>query len=258
MSIKNSKIVFLVIVFMLLGACRTNPPSSQGQQGIPGPSSPTAGTPVPTSGGGLPPSGTGSPSTPGGSKNKPSTADGSASGESSDGEGVEDSAAIPPEWEDDEATSGEGASEEGVANSDEPSFEEAVFEEAEELSEAELEELEKELDESLGDFDETIRREQEYAEQNANENAEDAAYDSGEDSLAGVGTFESYTDADVSGGDGGEADDSVVETKTPDDIPDARDDDIVARQIREAALKEKDPVLREKLWEEYRKYKKQT
>lgn len=41
----------------------------------------------------------------------------------------------------------------------------------------------------------------------------------------------------------------------PDDIPDGRDDDIVARQIREAAMAEKDPKLREKLWEEYRKYK---
>ena len=36
-------------------------------------------------------------------------------------------------------------------------------------------------------------------------------------------------------------------------------DDIVARQLREAAEKETDPVLKEKLWEEYRRYKeKQT
>lgn len=41
----------------------------------------------------------------------------------------------------------------------------------------------------------------------------------------------------------------------PADIPDGRGDDIVARQIREAAMKEQDPVLREKLWDEYRKYK---
>ncbi len=43
----------------------------------------------------------------------------------------------------------------------------------------------------------------------------------------------------------------------PEDIEGGSDDDIVARQIREAALKEKDPVLREKLWDEYRKYKNQ-
>ena len=41
----------------------------------------------------------------------------------------------------------------------------------------------------------------------------------------------------------------------PDDIPDARDDDIIARQLREAAMNETDPELREKLWEEYRRYK---
>ena len=34
------------------------------------------------------------------------------------------------------------------------------------------------------------------------------------------------------------------------------DDDIVARQLREAAMKEKDPQLRERLWQEYRDYKK--
>ena len=34
-----------------------------------------------------------------------------------------------------------------------------------------------------------------------------------------------------------------------------RDDDIVARQLREAAEKETDPELKEKLWQEYRKYK---
>lgn len=42
----------------------------------------------------------------------------------------------------------------------------------------------------------------------------------------------------------------------PNDIPNARDDDIVARQLREAATRETDPVLREKLWDEYRKYRK--
>ena len=44
-------------------------------------------------------------------------------------------------------------------------------------------------------------------------------------------------------------------TQVPDDIPDARDDDIIARQLREAAMNEPDPELREKLWEEYRRYK---
>ena len=36
---------------------------------------------------------------------------------------------------------------------------------------------------------------------------------------------------------------------------DPKDDDIVARQLREAAEKESDPGLREKLWKEYERYK---
>ena len=41
----------------------------------------------------------------------------------------------------------------------------------------------------------------------------------------------------------------------PGDIPDGNDDDVVARQLREAAMREGDPEVREKLWNEYRKYK---
>jgi hypothetical protein len=44
-------------------------------------------------------------------------------------------------------------------------------------------------------------------------------------------------------------------TPPPAGIPDGADDDIVARQLREAAMNEDDPELREKLWEEYRVYK---
>ena len=40
----------------------------------------------------------------------------------------------------------------------------------------------------------------------------------------------------------------------PDDIPSGRDDDVVARQLREAAMSEPDPALREALWDEYRNY----
>ena len=39
------------------------------------------------------------------------------------------------------------------------------------------------------------------------------------------------------------------------DRRDAKDDDIIARQLREAAMAEPDPELREKLWDEYRRYK---
>lgn len=44
-------------------------------------------------------------------------------------------------------------------------------------------------------------------------------------------------------------------SQVPPDLVDASGDDIIARQLREAAMKEQDPELREKLWDEYRKYK---
>ncbi|WP_066917931.1 hypothetical protein [Steroidobacter denitrificans] len=56
----------------------------------------------------------------------------------------------------------------------------------------------------------------------------------------------------VGGGTGGGSGPNTV----PAGIPDGSDDDIVARQLREAAMSESDPELREKLWQEYRNYKK--
>ncbi|MDD9810310.1 MAG: hypothetical protein OXU71_01120 [Gammaproteobacteria bacterium] len=43
--------------------------------------------------------------------------------------------------------------------------------------------------------------------------------------------------------------------QTPDDIPPSANDDIIAKQLREAAQEETDPVTRAKLWNEYRRYK---
>jgi hypothetical protein len=51
----------------------------------------------------------------------------------------------------------------------------------------------------------------------------------------------------------------VASAEMPDlnqgDIPDAQGDDIVAQQLREAAMSEPDPELQAKLWEEYKRYK---
>lgn len=53
----------------------------------------------------------------------------------------------------------------------------------------------------------------------------------------------------------GEFDNSQQESyPVPEDIPSGNNDDVVARQIREAALSETDPELREALWDEYRTY----
>lgn len=43
--------------------------------------------------------------------------------------------------------------------------------------------------------------------------------------------------------------------KIPEDIPSADNDSVLERQIREAAMREKDPAVQAKLWNEYRRYK---
>ena len=45
-------------------------------------------------------------------------------------------------------------------------------------------------------------------------------------------------------------------SRVPPDVGNGNGDDIVARQLREAAIQEENPELRNKLWDEYRKYKK--
>jgi len=86
------------------------------------------------------------------------------------------------------------------------------------------------------------------------ETAEEQAAGAASESAAGEGSREEESGEGVSspsgstgGGRGG--------GRVPPDIPDGSDDDIVARQLREAAMNEEDPELREKLWDEYREYK---
>ncbi|MEE2982624.1 MAG: hypothetical protein VX929_04955 [Pseudomonadota bacterium] len=129
--------------------------------------------------------------------------------------------------------------------------------------------LDSELDGSLAEFDAEMRRARAAAEIDKNQ-----AYGGG-GSPAGIkgGRGQRYEAPDERRGEGGAAagtgigntPDLVGETgggrqhiaaaAPPPNISDGRDDDIVARQLREAATKEADPILREKLWEEYRKYK---
>jgi len=52
--------------------------------------------------------------------------------------------------------------------------------------------------------------------------------------------------------------DTGSDSEQPEDVGDGSDDDVVARQLREAAQKETDPELKAKLWEEYRRYKRGT
>ncbi len=69
----------------------------------------------------------------------------------------------------------------------------------------------------------------------------------------GGGSQSGGSGGSVGGPQGGEAGEQG-EFPIPDDIPSGRDDDVVARQIREAAMNEPDPELREALWDEYRRY----
>lgn len=65
-------------------------------------------------------------------------------------------------------------------------------------------------------------------------------------------------DAPGAGGSGNSKPQEVASASlpsSPDDLPSAQDDDIVAKQLREAAVAESDPELRDKLWDEYRRYK---
>jgi len=80
--------------------------------------------------------------------------------------------------------------------------------------------------------------------------AGDAAQEGGEKETGG-GQDRSKRPAKSSQGKGSEA--SAGQDQPP---VDAQDDDIVARQLREAAEKETDPVLKERLWKEYYDYKK--
>ncbi len=144
--------------------------------------------------------------------------------------------------------------------------------------------LDAELDASLGDFDEMLLREQEQLADKAR--TAEAAGGGGAGGTAGAQSYAGdagaasdtfSTQGEIGAGapdaaDAAETGEGPVaaaggysktaqqegKSPAPADIPDGGDDDIVARQLREAAEKETDPALREKLWDEYRKYKNAT
>lgn len=136
--------------------------------------------------------------------------------------------------------------------------------------------LEDEFEKSLGDFDDSLLEEQQKV---AEVSRDTGAFEGGGGQGGGgtVGLGEQAGEAgegsggtvgvvnNSAGGSGGsirEEPGSVdqlskeqIGERTPEDIPSGVDDDIVAKQLREAALAEEDPELRERLWDEYRAYK---
>jgi hypothetical protein len=161
-----------------------------------------------------------------------------------------------------------------------------------ETSEERKENLDRKLDSSLAEFDGLILKEQEILEQRREASAaagggagagtaevgggSGGEAESGEEGAAGGDEGKETAEARGSGGSKddpvgeptaseegapAEAENGEVESsdtssgRIPPDVGDGSDDDIVARQLREAAMKEEDPELREKLWDEYRAYK---
>ncbi len=144
----------------------------------------------------------------------------------------------------------------------------SVGEFPEESAEERAERLGKELDESIGGFDETLGEEQREIAA-AGRVMEGYDTEGGEEGGGSGGLISLGSQTAGAGGQPGRSGSgSGVQTspiagmsqediteRTPDDIPITVDDDIIARQLREAALVENDPALRDRLWAEYRKYK---
>ncbi|MGB5346283.1 MAG: hypothetical protein WBN23_08970, partial [Woeseia sp.] len=133
--------------------------------------------------------------------------------------------------------------------------------------------LEGELEKSVGGFDEVLAEEQREISTVGRDTEGFGGGGGGGRGGVGLGRQEGMRGTGESGGGsgvpgqgtagGGGSTPSVagmseddVKSRTPGDIPDLVSEDIVAKQLREAALAEDDPELRERLWEEYRRYNK--
>lgn len=136
--------------------------------------------------------------------------------------------------------------------------------------------LEQEMGKLISDFDGLLLRHQEKLKleqavsQSKGSRDSDAFDKPGEKQTAGAGV---PADADMEeqgsksgttqqaaepgSGPGVEKQGDTQDLKT-EGIGDGSDDDVVARQLREAAETETDPVLKKQLWEEYKKYKNAT
>lgn len=118
--------------------------------------------------------------------------------------------------------------------------------------------LGKRLEEGFAEFDQIMLSEQEAISKEANEEGYGDFSDgdvSGEAESAEEPLQTAMVDSDPVSvkGEGNTA--TRDHSRVPPDLVSAEGDDIIARQLREAAMKEQDPELREKLWDEYRKYK---
>jgi len=129
--------------------------------------------------------------------------------------------------------------------------------------------LDAQLERGTGEFDSMILEEQ-TAQRRAARERDTSVEPSGQGDETGAGPGGGYgPEGGVAGAGGystgggmggasrggGTIPPDTAKFPPPADIPDGDDDDVVARQLREAAMREPDPAVREKLWDEYRKYK---
>ena len=136
-----------------------------------------------------------------------------------------------------------------------------------ETAEERAKRLGEELDESVGGFDDVLADEQrEISTVGRNTEGFGSGAGGGRPGgrvglgqQGGAGNSTSGTVSILNPTDGREAtvdsmSEDEIQARLPDDIVENVGDDIIARQLYEAALAEDDPELRERLWAEYRKY----
>ena len=245
----------------------SNPSSPSSASGMPSPSTPsTSGSSSPPTSGGI---SMPSPSLPSGSQSSQSGSSSSTSGDqSAGGNQSSDTASGNNSGTTGNASSNQGEDSQsgsGAMSSDLGSGQSAssIF------------------DESLGDFDNEIAGErviiaaanQTLGGMTSQESADAAAIqqggldgpldiDSSEAGTSSTSTTAGQTqDEDSSeteldkASENTTGDQEKIKERIPDDIPmDGTGEDVIARQIREAAIQEEDPMIRAALWDEYRKH----
>lgn len=119
----------------------------------------------------------------------------------------------------------------------------------------------RDLSEELGEEGGQYGREAEGEETPSGEGtpgAQEGPEDTGEGEMRsqeGTESQETAAEAGESASKGEDEGQTITQKRPPSD---GHDDDIVARQLREAAEKETDPELKAKLWKEYEDYKKES
>ncbi|MBT4522875.1 MAG: hypothetical protein HOC23_22980 [Halieaceae bacterium] len=127
--------------------------------------------------------------------------------------------------------------------------------------------LDAQLERGAGVFDGIIREEASAQRRAARESTANQSLPTEDDPQGEYGEYDggmadggTYSSGGGIGGGASTGESTAIPRDTakypaPAGIPDGNDDDVVARQLREAAMREPDPAVREKLWDEYRKYK---